>query len=100
MSNNTLIAVWLKRIWKRALSDEQLKAATDPLSKYKITDLTPPGSTINYYGFESKTGAWVMMKENKVTGTYRYAYGASDYPAAWIGQEDLQYGYFSSLPGV
>jgi hypothetical protein len=71
----------------------------DPLTKYKITDIEN-GVTVNYYGFVTLTGAWILLEEDLTAGTYRYINGASAYAAAWTGRASQPYDYLFNLTGV
>jgi hypothetical protein len=75
------------------------EALVDPLATYKITD-TETGATNNYYGFVTLTGAWILMQENTLNGTYRYINGASGYVTAWTNRATQSYDYLFNLTGV
>lgn len=62
-------------------------------ARYHITDMDTAGGT-KYYGFTGKDAYWMILQENTVAGTYRYASGIGDYPTAWTGRAGLTYSYY------
>ncbi|HET7099356.1 MAG TPA: hypothetical protein VFI61_03940 [Patescibacteria group bacterium] len=61
---------------------------------YKITEVDD--SVLTYLGFTNKDGAWLIMREDTVNGSFRYARGDSNFPKNWSTHENLNYDYFSS----
>lgn len=64
-------------------------------SGYNISEIDEGVST--YYGFTSKTGAWLIMKQDTDTSSFRYAKGDSDFPGGWAKRQDLNYDYYYNL---
>lgn len=78
-------------------SDEQFgQAGASPTDGYKISEIDE-GTTVNYYGFVNKDGAWLIMKEAVNESSFRYAKGSSDFPGNWKNRENLRYDYFYNL---
>lgn len=60
--------------------------------KVKSTD-----SNVWYYGFLANGGAWIIMEDNRTTGTYRYVAGKTGYVAAFAARETTTFKYFSDI---
>jgi len=74
--------------------DPAEKQATDGYRIIQLDDSVPA-----YYGFQNKTGAWFIMKED-ASGNYRYTKGASDFTNAttgWPNRAALTYDYFETI---
>lgn len=68
----------------------------DPKRGFEIAD-TDDSAEPKYFGYESATGRWVIMKQSSSgsNGVYRYAAGSSGYAAAWANRASLGYDYAS-----
>lgn len=64
----------------------------DPAAQYKNCDTDDSGDPV-YWGFEAVNGAWLVMKQNIVTKSIRYATGHENYASAWVNRASLDYGY-------
>lgn len=71
-------------------------AEKQPTDGYEISELDETDVTYSYYGFVHKDGAWYIAREDKTTGSYRYAKGASAFSTNWTGKAGLSYGYFDA----
>lgn len=70
-------------------------AERQPTDGYRISEIDD--STIAYYGFTNKDGAWFIMKEDSGSGSFRYANGVSDFPRNWANHEKLDYDHFYNV---
>lgn len=66
-----------------------------PTDGYKIAEIDDDATT--YYGFTNKDGAWLIMKEDTDTSSFRYAKGDSSFPTGWSRRERLSYDYFYNV---
>ena len=68
---------------------------------YKVSDEADKAgdSTIRYYGFVNREGAWFIMKQtvSGTTSSYRFVKGASAYTTAWTARESQTYDYFNTI---
>lgn len=71
-------------------------AEKQPTDGYEISELNEDDATYSYYGFVHKDGAWYIAREEKSTGSYRYAKGASNFSTGWTGRAGLGYDYFDN----
>lgn len=78
--------------------DAAAYAARDPLGRYKVSDIEK--GAVSYYGFVALSGAWIIMQQNKIAGTFRYTNGASNYQQAWTDRATHSYTYLSALSGL
>lgn len=62
---------------------------------YKITDIDD--NIISYYGFTNQEGAWLIMRQDTQTSTFRYAKGNSGFSGNWTNRERLKYDYYYKL---
>ena len=77
----------------QSASDDQFGSADPfPTNGYKIAEIDE--GIVTYYGFNTKNGAWMIMREDANTGNFRYAKGESDFPGSWNNRENLKYDYF------
>ena len=61
-------------------------------SKYKIRDIDDSSqTTYTYFGKQTASGAYQIMRLTNATNTFEYAYGTSDYSTAWTGRAALSY---------
>jgi hypothetical protein len=51
-----------------------------------------------YYGMVTRSGAWVILQNDSVAGTYRYKSGKSGYTTNWDNRLSITYKYFYELP--
>lgn len=72
--------------------------ARDPLARYKIADIEK--GAVSYYGFLALDGAWIILKQDKVAGAFRYKNGGSGYAQAWADRATPTYSYLDTLTGV
>lgn len=66
-----------------------------PTAGYKIAEIAD--GEVAYYGFTNNSGAWLIMREETETGSFRYAKGDSNFLAKWANREQLNYDYFHNL---
>lgn len=66
-----------------------------PMSGYGISDIDE--GIVSYYGFINKDGAWMIMRENTETNSFRYAKGDSRFPANWANRQRLKYDFYDNL---
>lgn len=66
-----------------------------PLEGYHVAEMDD--GVVSYYGFINKNGAWVIMREDTETNSFRYVKGESNFPDNWASREQLQYDYFYNL---
>lgn len=66
-------------------------------SGYTITEIDD--NLIAYYGFTNTTGGWYIMREDSLSGSFRYVKGDSDFPSNWKDREDLKYAYYNDVFG-
>ena len=64
-------------------------------SGYNITDIDE--GDITYYGFTNNTGAWIIMKDDTNSNSFRYARGDSNFPDYWAKRQSLKYDYYYNL---
>lgn len=69
---------------------------TSSVDGYKISEIDE-GSTVSYYGFVDKFGAWIVMKEDGEENSFRYVKGKLDFPENWKNRAKLNYDYFYNL---
>lgn len=67
-----------------------------PTEGYKISEIDDSG-IVTYYGFINKNSAWLIMKEETDSGSFRYAKGGSNFPVSWTDRENIKYDYFYNL---
>lgn len=72
-------------------------SATDgqSMNGYRISEIDD--SDITFYGFINNNGAWFIMREDPVNGTFRYTKGDADFPGAWNRRRTLPYDYYHNL---
>lgn len=70
-------------------------AAGQSVNGYRISEIDD--GDITFYGFTNSNGAWFIMKEDPVNGTFRYTKGNSDFPGNWIRRKTLPYDYYYNL---
>ena len=63
---------------------------------YKISEIDD-ASTVTYYGFVNKQGAWFIMKEDVESNSYRYVRSGTDFSNNWVNRENLKYDYYYNL---
>jgi len=62
-------------------------------SKYKIRDIDDSSqTTYTYFGKQTASGAYQIMRLTNATNAFEYAYWTSDYATAWTGRVALTYG--------
>ena len=71
------------------------EAERSPLEGYQITEIDDSATT--YYGFTNKQGAWIIMKVDTETSSFRYTRGDSKFSDNWEGRTALNYVYFHEL---
>lgn len=64
-------------------------------SGYRISEIDE--GAVTYYGFIDKNGAWLIMREDTQTSSFRYAKGDLNFPAAWANRQNLKYDYYYNL---
>lgn len=70
-------------------------AQSQPMDGYRISEIDD--NVITYYGFINKDKAWVVMRQDTDTGSFRYSKGDSNFPGNWAKREKLKYDYFSDI---
>lgn len=66
-----------------------------PTEGYNISEID--NGIVGFYGFTNKDGRWLIMKEDREGGSFRYAKGESNFAANWRNRENLKYDYFHDL---
>lgn len=70
-------------------------ATASPTEGYRISEID--NGQVGYYGFTTKGGGWIIMKEDTNSGSFRYTKGASNFPFNWNNRANLRYDYFHDL---
>ena len=70
-------------------------ATASPTDGYKISEID--NGLVGYYGFTTKDGGWLIMKEDTNSGSFRYTKGVSNFPFNWNNRTNLRYDYFHNL---
>ena len=70
-------------------------AQAHPMDGYRISEIDD--NIISFYGFTNKDDAWVVMRVDTDTGSFRYAKGDSNFPGSWTNRENLKYDYFNNI---
>lgn len=68
-----------------------------PASGYRISEIDD--NILSYYGFTNKDSAWLIMREDTQTNSFRYARGDSGFSRNWSKRENLKYDYYYKLFG-
>jgi len=55
------------------------------------------GDEVQYFGYLSENGSWIIQQRTVATGAYRYYAGQSNYSANFVAREELAYVLFSEL---
>ena len=76
---------------------QTINTNTTQSSSYGIMETDTTGSP-KYYGYESKTGIWYIMRESSssVGNSYVYASGSSNFETNWINRVALSYVSYSN----
>ncbi len=75
-------------------SDTQAPASPSQLTDgYKISEIAS-NEEHSFYGFITKDGKWLIMREDIATGSFRYAKGNPDFSLNWTHREGLDYSYY------
>lgn len=69
--------------------------STFPTNGYTITEIDE--GLFSYYGFTNKSGAWLIMKEDSDSNSFRYAKGDASFPSNWKARATLIYDYYYNL---
>lgn len=64
-------------------------------SSYGINNTEDTG-TYKYFGFESASGAWYIMRKTIATNTYLYSAGTSSYATAWTNRASQDYAIYGT----
>jgi hypothetical protein len=75
-------------------------AQEHPTDGYEVTEIDEDSDvTYSYFGFVHKNGAWYIAREQKATGSYRYAKGSSSFSTSWTNRktESVTYGYYNTI---
>lgn len=69
---------------------------------YEISDEDLSDTNIQYFGYLSLLGRWIIQKRDATTqpATYRFVNGKTDYATAWSAKGSLSYGYYSALSNL
>jgi hypothetical protein len=70
-------------------------AQSQPMDGYRITEIED--NVVSFSGFTNKDGAWVIMRVDTDTGSFRYSKGDSNFPGSWTNREKLKYDYFNNI---
>lgn len=62
---------------------------------YSISEIDD--NIISYYGFTNKDGAWIIMREDTATSSFRYAKGDSQFPETWNNRDKMGYDYYHNV---
>jgi hypothetical protein len=71
-------------------------AERQPLDGYRISEIDDTNSQ-TYYGFTNIDGAWLIMKEDADTSSFRYVKGDSAFPDSWGSRDTLNYDYYFNV---
>ena len=71
------------------------QADQDPTDSYRISEVDD--GTVTFYGFTRQGGAWFIMQEDSVAGSFRYVKGNSDFSGNWARRANLQYDYYHNV---
>jgi len=71
-------------------------AQHQPLDGYRISEIDDTNSQ-TYYGFTNKDGAWLIMKEDAHTSSFRYVKGDTAFPDNWGSRDTLNYDYYFNV---
>lgn len=76
---------------------QTISANTSSLAEYGIMQIDSAGSP-KYYGYQSKTGTWYIMKESTTAdgSAYSYTTGLSNFMTNWINRIGLTYSDYST----
>lgn len=66
-----------------------------PLDGYQIAEFDD--NVVSYYGLSNKHGAWVIMRENTDSNSFRYAKGDINFSENWSKRTSLKYNYFHNV---
>ena len=88
------------RDWRTTLTggpgrDESGQLQSSLTDGYKISEIDD--GYVTYYGFINEKGAWLIMREDPDSSSFRYAKGDIDFPGNWDNRENLNYDYFYNL---
>lgn len=78
-----------------APSGDQITQGTQSFEGYKISEVDD--NVVSYYGFTNKNGAWLIMREDTQTSSFRYAKGETDFARSWSSRATLKYDYYFNL---
>jgi hypothetical protein len=70
-------------------------ALNQPTDGFRISEIDD--NIISYYGFTNKDGAWIIMKEDTATSSFRYAKGEAEFPKSWESREKVSYDYYHNV---
>jgi hypothetical protein len=70
-------------------------AERQPTDGFKICEIDD--DVITYYGFTNKDGAWLIMREDTDTNSFRYAKGDTDFSTNWSKHTNLSYDYYHNV---
>lgn len=73
----------------------QSAQAAQPFEGFKISEIDD--NIVSYYGFTNQNGAWMIMKEDTQTSSFRYVRGESNFSSNWKARENLKYDYYYNL---
>jgi hypothetical protein len=62
---------------------------------YTITEIDE--GIVSYYGFTNKDGAWLIMKQDSDSNSFRYAKGETSFPINWKDRATMKYDYYYNL---
>lgn len=66
-----------------------------PTDGYRITDVD--NGEVSYFGFTDQFGAWLIMRQDTQTSSFRYAKGNSGFASGWSKRQNLTYDYYYNL---
>lgn len=87
---------YLPTIGTRAENSQEEKNSSQAIPEgYKISEIDD--NVISFYGFTNKQGAWLIMREDTNTNSFRYCRGTKDFKTNWDRREQLDYDYYHNL---
>ncbi len=70
-------------------------AQNKPLDGYEVCEIE--NNVISFFGYTNTKGAWVVLRVDTRTASFRYCRGDSNFPGGWNSRENLKYDYFYNV---
>lgn len=78
-----------------AIPNSQASGNSQTPEGYRITEIDE--GVVSYYGFTNQDGAWLIMREDSETSSFRYARGDSGFMRSWDNRKNLKYDYYYKI---